>query len=323
MKKLLLLLVAIFLFAACKKEITTYKISEENGSITVAKAPSFKIDICHYDVKKVTWQVKTIILKDWPSHQVHGDVRLDDQDGDGFVPNNSCGFGQMGDCNDLDASIHPGVPEICNNGVDDNCNGVVDEGGCIEVVTICNRVWMVKNLNVDHYRNGDPIPQVTDPSEWDALTTGAWCYYNNDPENGNIYGRLYNWYAVNDPRGLAPTGWHIPSEGEWVTLSDCLGGQDIAGGKLKEVGTVHWYDPNIATNETNFTALPGGFFAKSYGGGWFFYALRNYGYWWSSTMISFPTGYANYISLVNYDGYFYGPNYEPFRSGLSVRCIRD
>jgi hypothetical protein len=96
-------------------------------------------------------------------------------------------------------------------------------GGCpIATTTICDQTWMVKNLDVDHYRNGDPIPQVTDPAAWAALTTGAWCYYYNDPAIGAIYGKLYNWYAVNDPRGLAPVGWHIPTEPEWITLVNCL-----------------------------------------------------------------------------------------------------
>ena len=131
-------------------------------------------------------------------------------------------------------------------------------------VTICNQVWATRNLDVTTYRNGDPIPQVTDIGQWGTLTTGAWCYYNNDPANGATYGKLYNWYAVNDPRGLAPAGWHVPSDSEWTTLTDCLGGVSIAGGEMKatgamETGTGLWFAPNVgANNSSGFTGLPGG-----------------------------------------------------------------
>ena len=128
--------------------------------------------------------------------------------------------------------------------------------------------------------DGDEIPQVQNPAEWSELTTGAWCYYNNDADNGCTYGKLYNWYAVNDPRGLAPSGYHIPSETEVLTLQSYLGGNSVAGGKLKEVGTVHWNSPNTgATNESSWTALPGG--AINSTGTWA--GLGNYGSWWTTT----------------------------------------
>ena len=148
-------------------------------------------------------------------------------------------------------------------------------------VSICDQVWMKKNLDVDHYRNGDPIPQVTDPTQWANLTTGAWCYYNNDPANRTTYGKIYNWYAVNDSRGLAPVGWHIPTDAEWTELENCLGGESVAGGKMKETGTTHWLSPNTgATNESGFTALPGG--SRSYMNG-LYYEIGQSGAWWSST----------------------------------------
>ena len=96
------------------------------------------------------------------------------------------------------------------------------------------QVWMNKNLDVDRYRNGDKIPEVKDPVQWSQLTTGAWCYYNNDPVMGQIYGKLYNGYAVDDPRGLAPKGWHIPTDVEWTKLMTCVGDEMLAGGALKE-----------------------------------------------------------------------------------------
>jgi uncharacterized protein (TIGR02145 family) len=134
------------------------------------------------------------------------------------------------------------------------------EGTIYKTVKIGNQIWMAENLNVSHYSNGDLIPQIESKSEWANLTIGAWCYYNNDPENGAIYGKLYNWYAVNDTRGLAPAGWHIPSDEDWQTLTNYLGGESIAVNKLIEVGTAHWNEPNTwATNETGFSALPGGY----------------------------------------------------------------
>ncbi len=145
-------------------------------------------------------------------------------------------------------------------------------------VRIGNQIWMTKNLNVARYRNGDPIPQVTNPKQWANLTTGAWCYYQNNSANGIVYGKLYNWYAVNDPRGLAPQGYHLPSEAEWTVLTDFLGGIFIAGGHLK--ATTLWSSPNVgATNNSFFTALPGGCRNSD---GTFFY-LGGVGFWWSAT----------------------------------------
>jgi uncharacterized protein (TIGR02145 family) len=138
---------------------------------------------------------------------------------------------------------------------------------------------MTKNLDVTHYRNGDSIPNVQDTEKWRKLTTGAWCYYENKPENGAVYGKLYNWYAVNDPRGLAPKGYHIPSYKEWDVFTGLLRGMTEAGGKLKETGTKHWKEPNTdATDEIGFTALPGG---VRYADG-SFSRLGEDGYWWST-----------------------------------------
>src|SRR5580765_7574137 len=107
----------------------------------------------------------------------------------------------------------------------------ISDPGVQAAIKIGTQKWMSRNLDVTYYRNGDVIPHVTDPTKWQALTTGAWCWYNNDSANGAVYGKLYNWYAVNDPRGLVPAGWHIPSDAEWNTLSTYLG--IYAGGKMK------------------------------------------------------------------------------------------
>lgn len=189
----------------------------------------------------------------------------------------------------------------------------------IPSVTICTQVWMLKNLEVTAYRNGDPIPQVTDQATWAGLTTGAWCYYSNNSANGPVYGKLYNWYAVNDPRGLAPAGWHVPSDAEWATIETCLGGASVAGGAMKEAGTTHWTTPNTgATNSSGFTGLPGG---GRYGSGTFG-DVGGLGFWWSSTEASPTDAWSRYLSYgngsINRNGSGSGK-----KDGFSVRCLKD
>jgi len=187
----------------------------------------------------------------------------------------------------------------------------------LPTIVIGTQQWMEKNLEVTTYRNGDPIPYVTDATAWAALTTGAWCYYNNDPLNGAIYGKLYNWYAVNDPRGLAPVGWHIPTDAELTTLSTTLGGDAVAGGKMKVAGTTRWTAPNTgADNSSGFAGLPGG--SRNNNGP--FFTVGDYGYWWSSTENN--TTSAWYRSLFYSDGNF-TRYYASKHYGFSVRCLRD
>ena len=196
----------------------------------------------------------------------------------------------------------------------------VDGNSYPTIVTNCsNQIWMQKNLNVSRYRNGDIIPQVTDVTQWNQLTTGAWCYYNNDPLNGPIYGKLYNWYAVNDQRGLAPTGYHIPSDSEWTNLISCLGGNNVAGGAMKESSSINWVSPNTgATNSSGFTGIPGGY--NDYG----FNHIGIRGYWWTSSEyisqggVDYGKFYAlyNFIASVDY-------SYTFKTRGYSVRCIKD
>ena len=188
---------------------------------------------------------------------------------------------------------------------------------CIMQITIGNQTWTLKNLDVATYRNGDPIPEVQALSTWTNLTTGAWCYYENNTANGTTYGKLYNWYAVNDPRGLAPKGYHIPTDAEWTTLSSYLGGTVTAGGKMKEAGTSHWLSPNTnATNSSGFTGLPGGF-RYSIGS---FYSIGAFGYWWSSS--EFNTSSALYRYLYYSGGYVDRDDLDK-QNGFSVRCLRD
>ena len=195
----------------------------------------------------------------------------------------------------------------------------------IPSVTIGTQTWTTKNLDVATYSDGTLIPQVTETA-WASLTTGAWCYYNNDPANRSIYGKLYNWYAVagihdTDPntpnKKLAPTGYHIPSDAEWTTLTTYLGGESIAGGKMKATGTSLWNAPNTdATNSSGFTGLPGGF-RYLYGS---FNYVGNYGYWWSSS----ETGTAyTWIRVLYYNNGTAGRGDANRTFGCSVRCLRD
>jgi uncharacterized protein (TIGR02145 family) len=194
-----------------------------------------------------------------------------------------------------------------------------------------NQIWMQKNLNITTYRNGDHIPEVKDSVEWAKLTTGAWCYYNNDPANGKIYGKLYNWYAVNDPRGLAPEGWHIPSNEEWTAMSNGLGGDRVAGGKMKDLHSgystpkgyiYYWLSPNVdASNTSGFNGLPGGMHSYLPAAG--FDGIGKFGFWWSSTGNSSPpVAYAWYRTLYNSYGVTDGKN-DNGRFGFSVRCVKD
>jgi uncharacterized protein (TIGR02145 family) len=197
-------------------------------------------------------------------------------------------------------------------------------------VTICTQTWTTKNLAVTAYSDGTPIPQVADPTAWANLTTGAWCYYNNDAANNATYGKLYNWYAaagiydaasLANPalrKKLAPTGYHVPTDTEWTTLTTCLGGESVAGGKMKETGIAHWNSPNTdATNSSGFTGLPGGY--RNYYGP--FNGVGTNGYWWSSS--EYDTSYAWYRALYYSNGGVGRPHHGIKTDGFSVRCLRD
>jgi uncharacterized protein (TIGR02145 family) len=161
----------------------------------------------------------------------------------------------------------------------------------------------------------DPIPEVKDGNQWSNLTTGAWCYYDNDIANGKVYGKLYNWYAVNDARGLCSNGYHVPSDEEWAVLENYLGGREVAGGKMKS--TTGWTFPNTgATNESGFNALPNGIrvLNGSYN------LIGSYGNWWSSTESGSDNAWAHGL-VYNFSSadYFYSDK----QGGFSVRCVRD
>jgi uncharacterized protein (TIGR02145 family) len=219
-----------------------------------------------------------------------------------------------------------------NNGIIFNPNltyGTLKDidGNIYKTITIGTQTWMAENLKVTHYRNGEPIPNVTDATAWSNLTTGAYCDYNDTPASSATYGRLYNWYAVNDNRNIAPMGWHVPTDAECNVLEKYLDntvdttvigwvGPDI-GGKLKETGYTHWLSPNTgATNSSGFSALPGGI--RDLDGT--FFDITSYGNWWSST--EYSTTYAWYRFMLYGNSGVYR-NLSSKHYGFSVRCLRD
>ena len=181
------------------------------------------------------------------------------------------------------------------------------------VVQVGSQLWIGKNLNVDHFANGDPIPQAQSAEEWEKASNEkqpAWCYYNSDSSMRTNYGKLYNWYCVNDPRGLAPSGWHVPNDTEWTTLTDYLGGANEAGIKLKNSNL--WENNGNGDNSSQIAGNPGGF---RYSDGTF-EGLGQVGTWWSSSEeASNRTLYFNGNEVVRYT--------YPMSSGFSVRCIKD
>jgi uncharacterized protein (TIGR02145 family) len=183
------------------------------------------------------------------------------------------------------------------------------EGNSYWAKTIGHQIWMTENLKVKKYRNGDTIPQVQDPLQWSQLTTGAWCYYQNDSTNG-IW---YNWFAVNDPRGLAPSGYHVPTNAEWTVLTNFLGGEGVAGEKMRS--TSGWIYGN-STNTSGFTGLPGGF--RMYDGA--FYINGTDACWWSSSEFDFNGAFARSLECCSNDVYEIAFD---MACGLSVRCLKD
>lgn len=191
------------------------------------------------------------------------------------------------------------------------------DGNVYHTVSIGTQVWMVENLKTTRYNDGASIPLVTDSADWSNRDSHGYCWYNNDAGNKNTFGALYNWFTVNSGK-LAPTGWHMPTDAEWTTLTTYLGGEDVAGGKLKETGTTHWRTPNAgAGNETGFTALPAGH--RDINGS--YAVMGDDGLWWTQTEYS-TTGKAWYRSMnYNFTGVLRVSNNK--NNGHSVRCIKD
>lgn len=188
---------------------------------------------------------------------------------------------------------------------------VISSSQEVSSVKIGNQIWMLENLNVTRYRDGTPIAEVSNQATWDNLSTGAWCNYSNDPSFASIYGKLYNYYAVADSRGLCPSGWHVPTDAEYTTLTNFLANN--TGGKMKSAG---FATPNTgATNSSGYTALPGGW--RQTGS---FSSESNSGMWWTSTEANSTTAYARELHSSFSDCYQTTKNKK---WGASVRCIKD
>lgn len=190
------------------------------------------------------------------------------------------------------------------------------EGNSYKTISIGTQVWMAENLKSTKCKDGTAINLVTDPLTWEFYPNAAYCWYDNNASNKSVYGALYNWAAVNTGK-LCPTGWHVPSDAEWTTLTTFLGGTNVAAGKMKETGTSHWTTPNTAaTNTSGFTALPGG----SRGGFGSFSYMGNTAIWWSSKESSPTEAFRRYM-YYNYADIYGGGSSKQF--GFSVRCVKD
>jgi uncharacterized protein (TIGR02145 family) len=195
------------------------------------------------------------------------------------------------------------------------------DGNSYATVQIGTQCWTQSNLKVSKYRNGDNIPTGLSDAQWSSTSSGAYAIYGNDNANDALYGKMYNWYAVNDSRGLCPVGWHVPSDAEWTTLTNFLGGEGIAGGAMKSTTTLPtpggWNSPNEgATNSSGFTSLPGGY--RGSGGG--FDYLGYNGFWWSSSGAGSGSAWYRYLNFTNASAY---RSIYVHRIGFSVRCARD
>ena len=191
------------------------------------------------------------------------------------------------------------------------------DGNSYNIITIGTQEWLLENLKTTRYQNGEAIAMVTDDNQWNSLSTGAFCNYENDAGYGSTYGHLYNWYAVIDSRNICPKGWHVPTDEEWDILTSFLGGDVVAAGKMKESTATFWVSPNVgATNESGFTALPAGY--RSVKGE--FHSLGSYTFLWSSTGYGSETAWCRFFQNAN-DQIDRIDNYKAF--GFSVRCVKD
>lgn len=196
------------------------------------------------------------------------------------------------------------------------------DGNTYATIEMGTQEWMAENLRTTTYANGESIQNVTDAGQWSNLTSGAWVHYNNDSQHEIPYGKLYNWYAVADPRNICPTGWHVPTDPEWTLLTDYLGGLEVAGGKMKTTGTIEaatglWHAPNnAAINNSGFTGAPGGY-RDFYGT---FNSISQDGNWWSSSEYDNGRARSRNLNSTNSGVVWYIVYKE---AGFSVRCLRD
>ncbi|MBK9357316.1 MAG: fibrobacter succinogenes major paralogous domain-containing protein [Bacteroidales bacterium] len=194
------------------------------------------------------------------------------------------------------------------------------DGTSYKTIVIGTHTWMAENLRTVRFRNGDSIPEVASNTEWKSLSTAAYCNYENTTNRDDIAttGRLYNWFAVSDSRNLAPEGWHVATDADWLELTTFLGNEDFAGGKLKETTMLHWFNPNTgATNQSGFTALPGG--RREYTDGSFINKGTD-GFWWTGSAYNPDYSWYRYLHFDVTD--CYRANFHK-QYGFSVRCVKD
>jgi uncharacterized protein (TIGR02145 family) len=258
----------------------------------------------------------------------------DNYDGDG--QGNTCDLDDdndnVGDSADLDALNEYECSDIDGDDCDDCASGsfnldydciVTDiDGNIYATISIGDQLWMAENLKVTHYNNGDPVTYITSEEYWGSMDEGQYAVYDDEPTNANIYGNLYNWAVIGDIRGVCPIGWHVPSDDEYTVLTDFLGGESVAGGKMKEAGLEYWdyYNDQIsleATNESGFTGLPAGH--RNTNTGDYIY-MGFYGYFWSSTETSSDLAWRRYLFY-----YSSGVARDTFGkpNGFSIRCVTD
>lgn len=233
-------------------------------------------------------------------------------DGSCLIEGASCNDNNASTINDMITvdCICAGTPSLFVQG-----NGVTDiDGNFYPTIILGTQEWMQKNLTVTKYRNGNALVNAINSSSWNT-TNGAYGIYGGSDVNNTNYGKLYNWYAVNDTRGLCPTGWHVPTTIEWNTMEDYLGGVSVAGGKLKTIDG--WNTPNLgATNESGYTGLPGGY---RFTDGTYLYNLQ-LGQWWTSTNSNTTTAHASRLFYQN--AAVLKATYDK-KIGSSVRCLKD
>ena len=192
------------------------------------------------------------------------------------------------------------------------------DGNVYETVQIGEQLWMAENLKVTHYNDGSEIPNITNNDDWAGLSTGAYGDYDNNPTNSETYGRLQNWHTVDDDRGVCPESYHIPSDAEYTVLTDYLGGESVAGGKMKEAGLEHWNSPNTgATNESGFTVLPAGYRYSSSGT---YNYMGSSGSFWSSSEYSISLAWRREL---DYNSSTVYRSYDGKQGGFSIRCLKD